>query len=433
VIEFINKFEGEREELGYEIDGVVIKVNSLALQDEFGATGKSPRWAVAYKYPARQATTKLNNVAWQVGRTGKLTPVANLEPVLLAGTVVKRASLHNADEIERLGVRINDFVLIEKSGEIIPKVIKVIEEKRPRNAAVIEMPEKCPVDGSKLERVEGEVDYYCVSTTCPAKLRNSLLHFASRRAMNIEGLGEALVDQLIVYKGSADLASGAESEDIIEGETGSDEEKSSRTEPLVKDFSDLYQLTLEQMESLERMAKKSATNVLTEIENSKKAGLGRLIYGLGIRHVGERTATVLARHFGVIDDLSAASEEDLQAVPDIGKVVATSIHAWFKEPHNRSLIKRLKNADVKMTEERKTASGGVLTGKQLVLTGTLPTLKRDDAKALIEEHGGRVTSSVSKKTDYVIAGEEAGSKLEKAQELGVTVLDEEQFLKLIGS
>ena len=423
VIAFINDFESKRENLGYEIDGVVIKVNSLALQDEFGATGKSPRWAVAYKYPARQATTRLNGVMWQVGRTGKLTPVADLEPVLLAGTVVKRASLHNMDEIGRLGVRINDIVLIEKSGEIIPKVIKVIEDKRPRNSKIIELPEKCPVDGSKLERAEGEVDYYCVSTECPAKLRNALLLFASRRAMNIEGLGEALVDQMIGYRESS-------FEDQIDDETKSampDKE----AKPLVKDFSDLYSLKLEDVESLERMARKSATNVLNEIEASKQAGLSRLIYGLGIRHVGERTATVLARHFGSIDAVQESSEEALQSVADIGSVVASSIHRWFQEKHNRALIKRLKDAGVKMTEERKAASGGAFAGKQFVLTGTLPTLKRDDAKAIIEDHGGRVTSSVSKKTDYVVAGEEAGSKLDKAQELGITILDEEQFLKLV--
>ena len=403
VIDFCNRMESQRDDLDYEIDGLVVKVNSTTLQDEFGTTAKAPRWAVAYKYPARQATTRVLAIVVQVGRTGALTPVANLEPVLLAGTTVSRATLHNADEVKRLGVRIGDWVLIEKGGEVIPKVLKVIESKRTGEEKVFRMPRKCPVCGGEISKVEGEVVSRCIAADCPAQLVGKLLHFASRRAMRIEGLGESLVDQL-VQKG------------------------------MVRDCGDLYRLTLEDIAGLERMAKKSATNLLDQIEASKTRDLPNLVYALGIRHVGDRTAGLLARHFGSLEALSKASVEELDDIPEIGLTVAESVHDWFEDPGNVELCDRLKAAGVRTTLVRTAAhtADEKFVNKQFVLTGTLSSFTRDEAKALIEGRGGRVLSSVSKKTDYVIAGEEAGSKLEKATALGVTVLDEAGFKKMIG-
>ncbi len=402
VIQFANEKEKLRDDLGYEIDGLVVKVNSTALQDDFGATQKAPRWAIAYKYPARQASTKVLSIVVQVGRTGALTPVANLEPVFLAGTTVSRATLHNEDEIARLGLKIGDWVMIEKSGEIIPKVLNVIKSKRNGKEKAFKPPTHCPVCGGEISRPEGEVVARCVAADCAAQLIGRLLHFASRRAMRIEGLGDVLAIQLT--------------------DAG-----------LVKDVGDLYSLTLEQVANLPRMAKKSATNLLDQIEASKSRDLSNLIYALGVRHVGERTAGILARQFGSLEGLMKATVEELDDVPEIGLTVAQSVRDWFDDEGNRKLCDRLRLAGVK-TELEKQGSESLderFVGKQFVLTGKMESYTRDEARALIESKGGRVNSSVSKKTDYVVAGEEAGSKLDKATELGVTIIDEAQFKKMI--
>ncbi|MEP6912431.1 MAG: NAD-dependent DNA ligase LigA [bacterium] len=401
VIEFCNQMEAERDELGYEIDGVVVKVNSTALQDEFGTTQKAPRWAVAYKYPARQATTKVVAITVQVGRTGALTPVANLEPVLLAGTTVSRATLHNADEVKRLGIRIGDWVLIEKGGEVIPKVLKVIESKRTGTEKRFRMPKKCPVCGGEISRPEGEVVARCVAADCSAQLKGRLLHFASRRAMRIEGLGDSLVDQLV-------------------------------DKQMVRDAGDLYKLMLEDIAGLERMAKKSAANLLGQIEASKSRELSNLIYALGIRHVGDRTAAILARKFASLSALMKATVTDLDEVPEIGLTVAQSVRDWFDDAGNVALCERLQAAGVRTEIERqREVMDERFSGKQFVLTGTFEGITRDDARILIETRGGRVTSSVSKKTDYVIAGDDAGSKLDKANALGVKVINEAAFRQML--
>lgn len=401
VIEFADKMEARRDDLDYEIDGLVVKVNSTSLQDEFGTTNKAPRWAIAYKYAARQATTRVVSIVVQVGRTGALTPVANLEPVSLAGTTVARATLHNPDEVKRLGIRIGDWVLIEKGGDVIPKVLKVIESKRTGKEKTFRMPKKCPVCGGEISRPEGEVVSRCVAADCPAQLEGRLLHFASRRAMRIEGLGESLVHQFV--------------------ESGQ-----------VRDAGDLYSLTLDDITSLERMAAKSASNLLAQIEASKQRELSNLVYALGLRHVGDRTATTLARHFGSLDALSKATVQELDDVPEIGLTVAQSVRDWFDDQGNIELCKRLAAAGVRTKMEKTSApTDDKFAGKLFVLTGTLAEFTRDEARAAIESRGGRVTSSVSKKTDYVIAGEEAGSKLDKAAALGVTVADEAAFKKML--
>ncbi|MFL6335487.1 MAG: NAD-dependent DNA ligase LigA [Pyrinomonadaceae bacterium] len=396
VIQFCNEMEAERDRLEYEIDGVVVKVNSTALQDEFGATAKAPRWAIAYKYPARQATTQVESIVVQVGRTGALTPVANLTPVQLAGTVVARATLHNEDEIERLGVKIGDWVNIEKSGEVIPKVLNVVTSRRTGVENSFRFPVKCPVCGGVVSRPEGEVVSRCVAADCPAQLKGRLLHYASRRAMRIEGLGEALVEQLV-------------------------------QKHLVRDVADLYALKPEEVSGLERMAEKSASNLLAQIEASKARDLPQLVYGLGIRHVGERTAAILARHFRSLEALKNASVEQMDDIHEIGLTVAESVRDWFGDEGNVQLCERLRAAGVR-TEIAAGAVGEradeAFAGKQFVLTGRMETLTRDEARALIEARGGRVTSTVSKKTDYVVAGEEAGSKLDKAQALGLNIIDE---------
>lgn len=403
VIDFCNAMEAKRDELGYEIDGVVVKVNSTALQEEFGATGKAPRWAVAYKYAARQATTRVNDIIVQVGRTGALTPVAMLEPVQLGGVTVSRSTLHNEDEIKRLGLKVGDWVLIERGGDVIPKVIKVIETKRTGNEKRFRMPTKCPVCGGQISRPEDEAVSRCVAADCPAQLIGRLLHFASRRAMRIEGLGVALADQLLERK-------------------------------LVKDVADLYSLTLDDLASLERMAKKSASNVLAQIEASKSRDLWHLIYGLGIRHVGERTAAILAEQFKSLERLSQATVEELDDVHEIGLTMAQSIHDWFADPGNKQLCERLRRVGVRTESEARAVSitDEKLSGKQFVLTGTLPGMPRDEAKGLIESHGGRVVGSVSKKTDYVLAGADPGSKLDKANQLGIAIIDEATFKKMLG-
>ena len=404
VIAFCNEMEAERDLLEYEIDGVVVKVNSTALQDEFGTTAKSPRWAIAYKYPARQATTQVESIVVQVGRTGALTPVANLTPVQLAGTVVARATLHNEDEIKRLGVKIGDWVNIEKSGEVIPKVLGVVVSRRMGEEKSFRFPKKCPVCGGVVSRPEGEVVSRCVAADCPAQLKARLLHYASRRAMRIEGLGDASAEQFVQQK-------------------------------LVRDVADLYALTQETVAGLERMAEKSASNLLAQIEASKTRDLPQLVYGLGIRHVGERTAALLARHFRSLEALRTATVEQIDDIHEIGLTVAQSVRDWFDDEGNVALCERLRERGVR-TE---LASGGVgaqsdeaFAGKQFVLTGRLETMTRDEARALIEARGGRVTSTVSKKTDYVVAGEEAGSKLDKARALGLRVVNEEELRALLG-
>ena len=397
---FIEQEEVKREKLPYEIDGIVIKVDRTALQEELGYTGKAPRWAIAYKYAARAGITQIEGVLWQVGRTGKLTPVAMLKPVPIGGTTVSRATLHNPDEIERLGVKVDDWVEVERGGDVIPKVTRVVDDKdHPRGHKLIHVPEKCPVCGTKVVRTEGEVDYFCVNANCPAKLRETILHFASRGVMNIDGMGEALVNQLT-------------------------------DRGLVKNVADLYKLTEDDLLSLERMGEKSAQNVLREIDASKKLPLERVIYGLGIRFVGERTAQFLAEHLGSMDALMNASEEELQQANEVGPRIAQSIGEFFQEPRNRELVERLRKAGLTFAGAKK-ERGTKLAGKTFVLTGAL-NLPRDQVKKTIEDAGGRVSGSVSKKTDYVIAGADAGSKLDKAKELGISVIGEKDLDELLG-
>jgi len=398
---FIEREEGKRERLPYEIDGIVIKVNRTALQEELGQTGKAPRWAIAYKYAARSGITQIEDIRVQVGRTGKLTPVAALQPVPIGGTTVSRATLHNLDEIERLGVKIGDWVEVERGGDVIPKVIRVVEDQNhPRGHRRFHMPETCPECGTHVVRTEGEVDYRCVNANCPAKLRETILHFASRGVMNIEGMGDALVNQLT-------------------------------TRGLVRNVADIYKLSKRDLLSLERMGDKSAQNVLDEIAASKKLPLERVIYGLGIRFVGERTAQFLAEHFGSMEALMNAKQEELQQVDEVGPRIAASLTEFFEEAKNRELVKRLEQAGLTLSGKKK-ERGTKLAGKTFVLTGTLARHTREGAKKLIEDSGGRVAASVSKNTDYVVAGSDAGSKLEKARDLGITILKEEEMEALLG-
>jgi DNA ligase (NAD+) len=399
---FIQKEEPRRETLPYEIDGIVIKVNQTSLQGALGFTGKVPRWAIAYKYAARSGITKIEDILVQVGRTGKLTPVAALTPAFIGGTTVSRATLHNMDEIERLGVKIGDWVEVERGGDVIPKITRVVEDKEhPRGSKAFHMPERCPICGTHVVRTEGEVDYRCINANCPAKLRETILHFASRGVMNIDGMGDALVNQLT-------------------------------DRGMVKNVADIYKITQSDLLNLERIGEKSAQNVLKEIEASKKLPLERVIFGLGIRFVGERTAQFLAEHFGSMDALMTASEEDLQQVNEVGPRIAKSIAEFFQEPKNRELVEQLRKAGLTLKGNKK-HRGTQLSGKTFVLTGTMPRYSRDQAKKLIEDAGGRVSGSVSKKTDYVVAGEDAGSKLDKAKELGVAVIDEKKMEELLGS
>jgi DNA ligase (NAD+) len=395
---FIREWEGKRESLPYEIDGIVVKVDRTGLQEELGFTGKAPRWAIAYKYAARGGITKLENVRWQVGRTGKLTPVAELAPVAIGGTTVRNATLHNPDEIERLGVKIGDWVRVERGGDVIPKVVEV-DKEHPRGEKTIEAPEKCPVCGTKVVRMEGEVDYRCVNANCPAKLRETILHFASRGVMNIDGMGDALVNQLTEHG-------------------------------LVKNVADIYKLSKADLLSLERMGDKSAGNILREIEKSKTLPLERVIYGLGIRMVGERTAQFLAEHFGSMEALEKAGVEELQNVNEVGPRIAESIVEFFGIAANRKLVERLREAGLTLSGQKR-QRGTTLEGKTFVLTGTLAHFTRDEAKKKIEDAGGKVTGSVSKKTDYVVAGTDAGSKLDKAKDLGVKVIGEGELDQLL--
>jgi DNA ligase (NAD+) len=431
VLKFIAKAEGLRDSLGYEIDGVVIKVDANAQQRRLGFTGKAPRWAIAYKFAARAGVTKLEGVLFQVGRTGKATPVAALSPVLIGGTTVSRATLHNADEIARLGVRIGDFVQVERGGDVIPKITSVVDDKQhPRGKKEIEFPEDCPTCGSALVKAEGEVDWRCINANCPARLREELRHFGARGVMNIEGLGDAMVAQLLGQKLDEQADAMSEEEAAVE-ETEAPRADSTGRKVLVRTIADLYHIKKADLLKLERVGDKSAQALLDEIEKSKQAGLARVLLGLGIRFVGERTAQLLAGHFGSIDALMQASPEELERVNEVGPKVAQAIAEFFAEEKNRELVRQFQNAGVVMTAEKR-VTGSKLSGMTFVLTGTLPTMTRDAAKEMIEAAGGRVSGSVSKKTNYVIAGEEAGSKLEKARELGVTVLDETGLIDLVG-
>jgi DNA ligase (NAD+) len=400
VIAYCEAWDAKREKLPYEIDGVVIKLNSTALQNELGFTSKAPRWAIAYKYPARQETTVVLDILVNVGRTGALTPVAILQPVQVGGVTVSRSTLHNMDEIERLGVQIGDTVLIERAGEVIPHVLKV--EKEGKDRKPFQMPKKCPVCGSTIHRVEGEVAYRCVNSACPAKMKESVQHYAGRHAMDIDGLGEKIVDQL-VEKG------------------------------MVKDVADLYSLKVQEVAELERMAEKSAQNLIDEIQGSKKQPLARLIYALGIQFVGERTGQLLSEQFSSVEELAGATTEELENVPEVGPKVASSITEFFSEPANRNVIKRLNKAGVRPTAEKRVVKSQKLAGKSFVFTGGLANRSREEAGVLVQQHGGKVSSSVSKKTDYVVVGTDPGSKYDKAKELGVAILTEGEFEKLIGA
>ena len=421
VLAFIERAEPLRDTLGYEIDGIVIKVDSAAQQRRLGFTGKAPRWAIAYKFAARAGITRLNGILFQVGRTGKVTPVADLAPVLIGGTTVARATLHNADEIARLGVRIGDFVSVERGGDVIPKITGLVENtEHPRGTIEIVFPDQCPACRSALVKEEGEVDWRCVNASCPARLREELIHFGARGVMNIEGLGDAMVAQLLGQTpepAPIDIAAEAAAPPVL------------RT-PLIHSLADLYRLRKDQLIALERVGDKTAQALLDEIARSRSAPLARVLLGLGIRFVGERTAGLLAAHFGSIDALMGASVEELTAVTEVGPKVAEALHEFFAEPRNQALIADLKIVGLTMTAEKRVTTTH-LEGLTFVLTGALPTLTREAAKERIETAGGRVSGTVSKKTDYVVAGEEAGSKLERAQALGVKVLDEAGLMSLL--
>jgi DNA ligase (NAD+) len=400
VIAICDKWEKKRFELDYQIDGMVIKIDRLDQREILGATGRAPRWCMSYKFAAEQAKTKVLSIDIQVGKTGILTPVANFEPVLLAGTTVRRASLHNFDEIDRLDVRVGDTVMIEKAGEIIPQVIEVKKELRPKDAKPFRPPSKCPECGSKVQKDEGGVYVRCVNASCPAQLKEKLRYFAGRDQMDIENLGPAIIDQL-VDKG------------------------------MVKDFADLYKLNIFALASLERMAQKSAQNVLDGIEKSKSQPLARLLAALGIRHIGIQNAEILAQQFGTIDALKKATAEELNEIEQIGPVLTKSIYEYFRNSDNLKIIDKLIAAGVN-PKQKQTKQSDKLTGKTFVVTGTLENFSRTQIEQAIKENGGKVSSSVSKKTDFVLAGTEAGSKLDKASQLGVKVIDEKEFLKMIG-
>ena len=401
VMEYCREWSDRRQTLGFDTDGVVIKIDDLALRVRLGATNKFPRWATAYKFPAVQATTRLMQIAVNVGRTGAVTPYAVLEPVFLSGSTIQMATLHNEQEIARRDIRPGDLVIIEKGGDVIPKVVGPVLAARAEAARPWEMPRECPACGSRLVRPEDEVVWRCLNASCPARLRRSLLHFASRRAMDIEGLGEALVDQLV--------------------ERG-----------LVADVADVYSLQADQLAALERMGRKSAQKLLDQVARSREAEFWRLLFGLGIRHVGERVAQSLAAAFGSMDALAAAPAETIQAVRDVGPVAAAAVREYLDEPHNLALVARLRAAGLRLESAEPAKLGEQpLAGATFVLTGTLSAMTRDDAAAAIAARGGRVSGSVSKKTTYLVAGADAGSKLAKARDLGVTVLDEEAFSRLI--
>ena len=400
VIEFVNDYEKKKDDLGYAIDGLVVKVNSFDDQKTLGFTSKSPRWMIAYKYPAEQAETLLESIEISVGRTGVLTPVANLKPVQLSGTTVSRASLHNRDEIERLDVRVGDIVRVEKSGEIIPKVISIVKEKRKGSLPKFHFPNQCPICGVRAIQNEGEVAVRCVNLGCPAQLKGRIKHFAMRDAMDIEGLGDALIEQLVERQ-------------------------------LLRDLSDLYFLKFDEIVNLERMGEKSAQNLFDAIEESKSRPLAKLLFGLGIINVGERAADLLADRFGSLENLIATSEEELCAIREIGPVTAKSIHEFFKQSGTHKIIEKLRKAKVRFDIVEKKRSGTALSGKSFVITGTLLKYSRSEAETLIKQMGGIPSGSVSRKTDFLVVGADAGSKLEKAKTLGVKILNESEFEKLI--
>ncbi|HYW58720.1 MAG TPA: NAD-dependent DNA ligase LigA [Polaromonas sp.] len=404
LIAFHQKIGRERDQLPYDIDGVVYKVNSLALQKKMGFVTREPRWAVAHKYPAQEQMTTVLAIDVQVGRTGKLTPVAKLAPVFVGGVTVTNATLHNEDEARRKDVRIGDTVIVRRAGDVIPEVVSVLPDKRVQDSPQFTMPRQCPVCGSDAVREEGEADYRCTGGLfCGAQRKEAILHYAHRRAVEVEGLGDKLVEQLVDAN-------------------------------VIRTLPDLYKLGLTSLASLERMADKSANNLLEALEKSKQTTLPRFLFGLGIRHVGEATAKELARHFGKLDAVIAASEAQLLEVSDVGPIVAKSIRTFFDQEHNREVVEQLRACGVTWTEGEPAARAPQpFSGKTFVITGTLPTLSRDEAKDLVEAAGGKVAGSVSKKTDYVVAGTEAGSKLTKAQELGVAVIDEAQLLALLDS
>lgn len=403
VIAFTERWDGERDTLDYEIDGIVVKVDDLALQAKLGFTGKDPRWAIAYKFRAREATTKLLRIGINVGRTGTLNPYAELEPVPIGGTIVRMATLHNEDHIRRNDIRAGDVVVVRRAGDVIPQVVgPVLAERKGKRLKAFTMPTHCPVCGSAVDRPEGEAMARCTNATCPAQRRERVRHFASRGAMDIEGVGDVLAFALV--------------------DAG-----------LVDDVSGLYTLTAEQLATLPRMGDKTIANVLGNIAGSKSRGLARLLFGLGIRMVGAQNAAILAGDYGTIDALMAATEEDLMRSDGIGAQIAASVALFFRQPANRALIERLRAAGVDLTApKRERAPAGTLAGKTFVLTGTLPGLTRDEASEMIVNAGGKVTSSVSKKTNYVVAGEEAGSKLTKAESLGIAIIDEDGLRELIG-
>ncbi len=404
VLQFCDEWEGKRNELPYEIDGVVIKVNSLKQQKILGTIAKSPRWAVAFKFKAKQANTKLNKITWQVGRTGTLTPVAELEPVFLAGSTISRATLHNIDEIKRKDIREGDWVVIEKGGDVIPKVVSVDFSKRTKDSAEVKVPSKCPVCSSKLFQSEEEVAIYCENNLCPAQVKGRISHFASRGAMDIEGLGEALINLFV------DLN-------------------------YLKDYSDIYTLKEKRNEliQIERLGEKSIDNLLNAIEVSKKKPFNKVLFALGIRYVGSGAANKLADHFLSVEKLSSVSEEEIESVHEIGSSISKSVKRFFANTQNRKIIEHLKKAGLNLAGEKKINESNLFEGKSFVLTGTLSSMSRENAKEIIQSHGGTVVSTVSKNTSYVVAGDSPGSKLDKAQKLGVSVLSEEQFLEMIKS
>ncbi|HTR02818.1 MAG TPA: NAD-dependent DNA ligase LigA [Thermoanaerobaculia bacterium] len=398
---FVDEWREKRHELEFETDGVVVKVDDRATQDSLGATAKSPRWALAYKYPAEEATTVVREIVVNVGRTGVLTPAAWFDPVPLAGTTVRRATLHNYEDLSRKDVRVGDTIVVEKGGDIIPKVVRVVLEKRPADAPPFRMPERCPVCHDPVVREEGEVAIRCVNPACPAVVREALTHFCGRRAMNIEGLGEKLADQLV-------------------------------TAGLLSDVASIYDLKAADLATLERWGEKSAANLVAEIEGSKGNDASRLLYGLGVRQVGEKAAKTFIEHFGSIDALAAATEEELQAVEDVGPNTAAAVHAWFAHPRHRELLERLRRHGVRFDGERRVRRDtGALAGRTVVLTGVLPGISREEAGERLAAAGAKVVSAVSKKTDYVVVGESPGSKLDKAKALGVRIVGWEEMRAIL--